>query len=265
MEQITSKNNRWVKMARELKSKKFRDREGRFLMEGLRSAEDAASQGIRDVVIFVEEDVLSSGRLDTLLETGKKLHWLFLSVSSRLMDQMAGTEHTQGILLIVNKPDSAEKAIRPDGWYVLLDHIQDPGNMGTILRTAAAAGVDGVLLTEGCTDPYSEKAVRSSMGSILRIPVFEKITGEDLVSLKKKGVKLTGTTLHEARPYREFPPEVSGILAFGNEGNGLSQEVLDLCDKSVFIPIYSGVESLNVTAAAAVLLFYNASVKLGKA
>lgn len=131
----------------------------------------------------------------------------------------------------------------------------DPGNIGTIIRTAAAAEVKGILLTKGCTDAYSDKAVRSSMGSILRIPVYENISLEFLQDLKKSGISFIGTALKNALPYKEANVPEDCIFVFGNEGNGISPEILAMTDFNVYIPI-AGVESLNVAIASAIILFH---------
>ena len=256
MEKITSAANRWVKLAGQLKMKKYRDREGLFLMEGIRSGEEAASQRRRDAVCFVTGKALSLPRVQAVLEKASGLHWLVLETEESLIEKMSGTEHGQGMLCLLRKEQrSLPEPGKMHGRYVLLDGVQDPGNMGTILRTSAAAGCEGVLLMEGCTDPYAEKAVRSSMGSILRIPVYEHVTVEALSALGK-GIFLAGAALEGGRPYREVSLPADAVIAFGNEGSGLREEVLALCRERIFIPMARSVESLNVAASAAVLLFH---------
>ncbi len=259
IEEITSRNNQWVKCALQLKQKKFRDRNGLFLMEGLRSVEDAVNQHIERCVCFLTEGQLENPRCRELLEEAERLHWRLLSISDGLMKELSGTEHTQGILLIVAKRQHSREDLltAKDGFYVLLDSVQDPGNMGTILRTAAAAGAKAVLLTKGCTDPYAEKAVRSSMGSILRIPVYENLTLEDIREIKESSaLPLYGTALQDAVPYKEISAPTAGIFMFGNEGNGIRSELLALADQNLYIPLAGTVESLNVSAACAVILFH---------
>ena len=259
MEEITSRNNKWIKRALQLKQKKFRDRYGMFLMEGLRSTEDAIHQDIRDCVCLIQKDQLASERVQAMVEAGKKLHWLFLCPDDSLMKLLSGTEHGQGIILLVKKKIYDKEALleKKDGFFVVLDAVQDPGNMGTILRTAAAAGVDAILLTKGSTDVYAEKAVRSSMGSILRIPVYEDIDISFLMEWKQKsGLPLYGTALENARPYKEIGELHKGIFIFGNEGNGISQELLALADQNLYIPLAGTVESLNVSIACGIILFH---------
>ena len=259
MEHITSRNNRWIKYAIQLKQKKWRDREGCFLLEGTRIVEDALNQEIKDCICFVEENSLSLKRINELAERGRLIHWFFLQVNHELMNLISGTEHGQGILLICHKKaHKQEELLKPlQGHYVVLDSVQDPGNMGTILRTATAAGVKGILLTEGCTDLYAEKVVRSSMGGILRIPIYEKISLSFLKEMKEKcGIPFLGTALHQAIPYKSVGPVKDGVFIFGNEGNGICKEILSMTDKNLYIPLSEQVESLNVSIAVAVILFH---------
>lgn len=259
MEHITSAQNRWVRLAAQLKIKKYREKNRKFLLEGLRSTEDAFRQGRRDAVCLISEEIQREPRTAAMIEGAAALHWLFLSVSDELMKKLSGTEHGQGILAILPyTPADIEELMHPlSGHYVLLDGVQDPGNLGTIFRTAAAAGCRGVLLTEGCTDPYAEKVVRSSMGSVLRLPVYEHVTQEALMRLRgAAGIPFVGTALEGAVSYRTCGALPDAVFVFGNEGNGISSEVLSLCEKRLLIPMAGSVESLNVSASAAVILFH---------
>ena len=257
MELITSQTNRWLKCAMQLKHRKYRDKFGLFVMEGIRSVYDSNDLGIEDCICFFTARYADDSNLNQFFERAKILHWKLLLIDDKLMKLISSTEHSQGILLIVKKevPDPARLKNPMKGRYVLLDSIQDPGNIGTIIRTAAAAEVKGILLTKGCTDAYSDKAVRSSMGSILRIPVYENISLEFLQDLKKSGISFIGTALKNALPYKEANVPEDCIFVFGNEGNGISPEILAMTDFNVYIPI-AGVESLNVAIASAIILFH---------
>lgn len=259
MEKITSRSNRWIKLAGQLKHRKYRNKFHLFMMEGLRCVKDALIQHQKDVVCLFTPEWTETEEWSHIVEEGGELDWLFLEIASSLADLISDTVHGQGIFLILKIPQYAswQSLGRLKGLYVLLDHVQDPGNVGTILRTAAAAGCRGVFLTEGTADPYSEKAVRSSMGSILRLPLYTDLTVEDIKNLRKKsGIPLIGTSLNHALPYKKAPFVSDAILAFGNEGNGMSRELLDAADWNLFIPLAGSVESLNITAAAAIILFY---------
>lgn len=259
MEYITSRNNHLIRIALQLKQKKYRDRYDAFLLEGLRSAEDACSQCIGGCTCFISEEILGNSRLSRIVDAANPLNWQFYSVTPGIMKLISGTEHGQGIMVISHKKKyDRNDLLKPlKGHYVVLDSVQDPGNMGTILRTAAAAGVQAVILTEGCTDVYAEKVVRSSMGSILRIPIYEHVDIEFLKEFKDScGIPFLGTALHHSISYKEAGAVPDGVFVFGNEGNGIRPEILDMTDKNLYIPLQGNVESLNVSIAAAVILFH---------
>lgn len=259
METITSRTNRWIKLAEQLKTKKYRDRNKMFLMEGLRSVEDALRQKKRDAICFVTDRALAETRMQRVIDESRDLHWLLLRIEEPMMRRLAGTEHNQGILAVLYKEEKkfADVPIPLHGRYVLLDGVQDPGNLGTILRTSAAAGCKGVILMEGCADPYSEKAVRSSMGSVLRIPVYENVQVDTIRAFKETcGIPFVGTALEGADPYKEVGIFSDALFVFGNEGNGITKDILELCDRKIYIPMAGTVESLNVSACAAILLFH---------
>lgn len=228
-------------------------------MEGFRNAEDVQHQGISDIICLVQAGRAENRLVQRIFERGKNLHWLFYEVEEPLMRLISGTENGQGIILLVKQPyvEHAQLLKRLYGKYVLLDEVQDPGNVGAIIRTAAAAGCNGVLLTKGSVDPYSEKVVRSSMGSILRLSIYRDLDIEFLKEIKfSSKIPFIGTSLSASENYRHAKFVTEGIFIFGNEGNGISREVLDLTDWNVFIPMAGTVESLNVSSTAAIILFY---------
>ncbi len=257
MEELTSLANRRVKQAMELQQKKYRERYGLFVMEGTRSAEDALALETRGVSLFVTAEAMGNPRVAALVTQAENFGWDVFSVTEPVMRKMSSAVHGQGVLAVLPKPSrKLSDAPVESGLYVLLDAVQDPGNVGTILRTAAAAGVKGVLMTEGTTDPYAEKAVQSSMGSILRLPVYERVTTEELDAfLFRTKLPLIGTALSGGRPYREVSFKTDAVVAFGNEGAGLSEEILRRCEERLYIPMAGGVESLNVSVAAGIILF----------
>ena len=257
MEELTSLANRRVKLAMELKQKKYRERYGLFVMEGTRSAEDALALETTGASLFVTAEAMGNPRVAALVMRAENFGWDVFSVTEPMMRKMSSAVHGQGVLAILQKPQrKLSDAPAESGLYVLLDAVQDPGNIGTILRTAAAAGVKGVLLMEGTTDPYAEKAVQSSMGSILRLPVYERVTTEELDAfLLRTKCPLIGTALSGGRPYREVSCGPDAVVAFGNEGAGLSEEILRRCKERLYVPMAGSVESLNVSVAAGIILF----------
>ena len=141
-------------------------------------------------------------------------------------------------------------------FYLLCDKLQDPGNLGTIIRTAHAAGVDGIILTKGTVDIYNEKTIRASMGSLFHIPVIYDDKDNTIVKeLCNKGFSLLSTSLEGDKDF--FEEDLTGklIISVGNEGNGVSKEIYDLSDKKVKIPMPGGAESLNVAIAASIILY----------
>lgn len=259
METITSINNRWVKQIGKLQQKKYRDRTGLFVIEGVRIVTDALFAGIHDGICLICAERLEDPRIDTIIKTGLPLGWLFCGMSEDIYKRVSRTEHGQGIIAIVPKPLTKEEtpSIGMDGWLVFLDALQDPGNLGTIIRTAAASGCAAVLLSEGCADPYSEKAVRSSMGSLFRIPVYQNVSVSFLEALKHDSkMTLVATALDGGKDYRSVMLGEKGLFVFGNEGNGIRPAIRSLCEQTVYIPLKRGVESLNVSVAASVILFH---------
>jgi TrmH family RNA methyltransferase len=167
---------------------------------------------------------------------------------------LSSTENPQGILAVAKIKNIKENL--KGGFYVVCDKVQDPGNLGTIIRTSHAAGVDGIILTKGTADIYNDKTIRSTMGSIFYIPIYYDDSDFTLIKkLKEEGVALVTTSLEESKNF--FSENLKGkvMLAVGNEGNGISNELFNLADKKVKIPMPGGAESLNVAVATAIILF----------
>ena len=178
-----------------------------------------------------------------------------VTVPPEVMEAVSPARTPQGVLCVCGLPDASLPDRLPGGRYVVLDGVQDPGNVGTILRTADAFGADGMLLVGNCADPFGPKTVRASMGAMFRCPVFS--CGADMLGrlLRQSGLPLFGAALRaDAMDVREADLHRAAI-AIGSEGQGLSDEVLALCEKTLIIPMSEHCESLNAAAAAAVLLW----------
>jgi TrmH family RNA methyltransferase len=171
---------------------------------------------------------------------------------------MAETKDSQGILLVLEKKASSidelmaiEKPV-----FVVLDSVQDPGNVGTIIRTVDAAGCSAVLMTKGCADLFGGKTVRATMGSLFHIPCITDCTQTELLTrFKEYKIAVFATSLAGAKEYFSVDFSQPAAIVFGNEGNGVSQEMLKAAAAKVHIPIYGQAESLNVAASAAVILY----------
>lgn len=253
MIEITSINNPTVKHIKALSSKKERQKSGEYTVEGIKQVNEAIFSGkeIKLIVISEEFDI------KLLSSSGYELY----RVPSFVFEKICDTKSPQGILAVLKQEQNEDLKIVTNGLYLYCDGISDPGNMGTLIRTADAAGFDAVLLSETCVDIYSPKVVRASMGSFFRMKVYENINASKLLSLKNDGVNLFGGALTEdTKDYREVDYCKTSIIIVGNEANGISDEVLAGCTP-VKIPIYGGAESLNVAVAGGILMYQAANSK----
>ena len=246
---ISSKDNNKIKHIKKLLEKsKTRREERRFVIEGFKAVREAVKRGLVDE-IFLSEDVVEL--CDDLDVTDV--------VSSGLFKEISDTVTPQGILAIVRFPeyDIDELFSNKNCKLVCLEDVRDPGNIGTIIRTAEGAGMDGVMLSKGCADVYQPKVTRATMGSVLRVPciVCEDDLTTELDRLKKSGFTLFGAYLDGAVDYRE--PDYGGKVAvlIGNEANGLTDETVAKCDKLIKIPMKGELESLNAAVSAAILSY----------
>lgn len=263
---ITSASNQRVKDVRKLLTKKReREESGLFVAEGLRIVREAPKDLIESV--YISESFLEDPRTAdeaTLVRERAGEKWE--TVSDSVMQKMSDTDHPQGILAVlrmVPKQEAGERFFsaleRKNPLYLALEDIQDPGNLGTMIRTAEGAGADSVLLSPGTADLYSPKVVRATMGSLFRMAVLKASSEADwtaaLDRLQSSGVRLfaaalTGSVLYDTADYR-------GGTAFliGNEGNGLRPETIRRADQAVRIPMGGQLESLNAAVSAGVLLY----------
>ena len=242
---IQSAKNEKVKAWKKLLTKKGRDKSGQFLVEGFHLVEEALNKDYV-VAIIVDEEVA--------IPLKWKVDGLDIyTTTAAVVKELAETETSQGIFAICEKKEWQDAQYRK---VLLLDGVQDPGNIGTIIRTADAAGIDAVVCGEGCVDVYNSKALRSTQGSIFHLPVLKANLPQYIGKLQSSNIPVYGTSLQDAVDFREILPQESFALVVGNEGNGVSAEVLDMCDQNLYIPIHGGAESLNVTVATGVLLYH---------
>ena len=247
---IESKDNTLFKYTKKLKERKHRTKENKYIIEGFRLVQEAFKAKCNIEYIIVNEG--GKGKLEEYLSQYMDSIKIY-EMRNELFSQLTSTENTQGIIGVANINNSISD-INGD-FYLLCDKVQDPGNLGTIIRTAHAAGVNAIILTKGTVDIYNDKTIRSTMGSIFYIPI---IYDNDLTLLKKlkdEGFSLVATSLEESKNF--FDEDLVGkvILSVGNEGNGISEEIFELADKKVKIPMPGGAESLNVGVAASIILF----------
>ena len=252
MNTIQSKDNSILKEVKRLHKKKFRNETGRFLVEGFRFVEEALISSFNVPYIFVSEGVKDK-YIDFNIEKVLQKNSVVYFVKDNIFKDLCETVTPQGILAVVeNKKVELEDK---EGFYVLIDKLQDPGNVGTIIRTAHASGALGIITTKGTVDVYNDKTLRSTMGSIFNIPVIEDDDLELMRGLKSMGFKLIVSSLDTDNNFYDIDLIGKIIIAVGNEGNGISEEVYALGDEKVKIPMPGGAESLNAAVSASIMMY----------
>jgi len=253
---ITSTSNGKVKRLVNLqKKRKLRDEEQVFIAEGIRMFREAPPDRISE--IYVSETFYKKER--KLLEQAAKEAGAMPEVlSDTVYAYVSDTKTPQGILCVMKRKESsvAEMLKRVPPLLLVLDNLQDPGNLGTILRAAEGAGVTGILLSRDSVDIYNPKVVRSTMGSVFRMPFFYvENTSEAVEELNRAGIHTYAAALDGQRAYDEEDYCKPCAFLIGNEGNGLREEVAERAAAHIRIPMLGQVESLNAAAATAVLIF----------
>ncbi|MCM1525069.1 MAG: RNA methyltransferase [Ruminococcus sp.] len=256
---VSSAANEKIKLYKRLcEDKKARKRERLFTVEGARLASDAASEGAVIKTVFVTDGAREkySPLLKPLYELEDCSFYLITEELSRVMSR---TQMPQGVFAVCEMPDMTRdrllSSVKKGGRYLILDNIQDPGNMGTMLRTADACGIDGVMVCS-CCDIFNPKTVRSAMGSIMRVRIAQTSIEEAVSELKKRGVEIYAAVIeNSAQPLNECDFSSGGAVMIGNEGSGLPEEHAELADKRITIKMHGRVNSLNASAAAAIIMW----------
>lgn len=236
---ITSRNNPLVRRVFSLREKKFRREAGEYVAEGIKSVREAAASGAHIRLLVRAErvpaqDIAADGEL---------------VVSDGVFEKLSEEVSPQGVLAVIETPDCTPAP--PRSLALLLDGVSDPGNMGTVLRTANAAGYTDVYL-RGCTDPFAPKSVRASMGGIFRVRLH--IGGDDALRAALAGVPLVCADMGGENVFR-FTPPARFCLVVGNEANGVTEEVRAACAHTVRVPMRPVCESLNAGVSAGILMY----------
>ena len=244
MENITSRNNPVCVHLRKLgKSKSYRDKHEQFLCEGKKMLDEALKSGIQiDIVLTTES-----------LDYTFPEHANVYLTHDTVIDSVSPLQTSQGLLFVCRMPQSGECDLHT-GTHFLLDNIQDPGNVGTIIRSALAFGIKSVILTEGCADIYNPKTLRASMGATFKQQITSKDINE-ITELKKNGLRFIGTSSDSTSVNISKSDFSNSIIILGNEGQGISNELLTLCNEVVTIPLSSECESINVAIAASIIMW----------
>ncbi len=254
MQVITSKDNDVVKSIKKLKDKKYRDEEGCYLIEGIKIIEEAIEEkAIIEKIVICEECIQSSEINQKLLYEIAKYDCIY--VSKKVFESLTTVVAPQGMLAVVRKNSNNTPIDYSQDIILVLDGIQDPGNLGTILRTADSVNLKQIIVSNKTADVYNPKVVRSTMGAIFRVKVIE---AENLVAtlkeIKKNKFKIMATSLGGTENIYDIEYKKK-VIVIGNEANGVSKEVLDIADKKVIIPMLGKTESLNAAVATSVILY----------
>ncbi|GGB27861.1 putative tRNA/rRNA methyltransferase YsgA [Lentibacillus populi] len=241
---ITSIQNDKAKQWHKLKKKKERVRSKTFLIEGFHLIEEAHASNWK-----IEEFILLEGT-DA---PGFSTDYPVFIVSPSVFNHISETKTPQGIAAVVRMKASVWESFEK---VLLVDAVQDPGNLGTMIRTADAAGFDAVILGENTVDMYNNKVVRSTQGSLFHIPVFQESLLAKIPVLKDEGFTVWASALMNSVPFTAITPDRKVALIIGNEGAGITEEIIHLADHCVKIPIYGKAESLNASVAAGILMYY---------
>lgn len=243
---ITSRQNPLCAHLRKLcAQRRYRREAGEYLLDGEKLWEEAVlwRAPIRRVVTTPQHELRVPAGVEQTL------------VTPELMAYLSPMESPQGVLFTVALPKIEAPEQVEAGRYLALDSLQDPGNVGTIWRTADALGADGLFLIGGCADPYGPKTVRATMGACFRLPVWEVTAGQLQRLMRKAGLPIYGATLRGDSLELGRTRLGHGVVVIGNEGRGISPETLEICDRAVRIPMRERCESLNAAAAATVILW----------
>ncbi|MGD6816802.1 TrmH family RNA methyltransferase [Metabacillus sp. 84] len=248
MKRIESAQNPRVKQWRKLHTRKERDKTGMFLIEGFHLVEEALKQKelVADIIAGENTVFPKSWNLDGMD--------IYLA-ADEVVRSLAETETTQGVFAVCRQPAAnAEAGI----WkrLLLLDAVQDPGNLGTMIRTADAAGMDAIILGDGTADAFNAKTIRSSQGSVFHLPIVKGNILNWIHECNKRSIPVYGSALEGAVSYKEISPKPDFAVIIGNEGKGMDPLHLEKTDQNLYIPIKGSAESLNAAVAAGILMYH---------
>ena len=257
---ITSTANAKIKQLVQWQTKaKERRRDGVFVAEGTKMFLEAPDALVREVYVTGELiDRLKQGKTEKEQLLLNKLERSgYETVTQEVMKKAADTQTPQGILSVLNQPRyEAEDILFADGLYLILENLQDPGNLGTMFRTGEGAGVSGVIMTRETVDLFNPKTIRSTMGSVFRVPfIYVETLSPIMEKMRKKGIVTYAAHLKGTASYDAFDYRKGTAFLIGNEGNGLTKETADAADSYLRIPMEGKLESLNAAVSAAILMY----------
>lgn len=272
MQIISSKDNEQIKAIKKLKEKKYRDETNQYIVEGIKLVREAIEENVNIKMIVICEDcdevdsknnISKDNRIEqSLLYEIAKYECIY--VTKKIFSLLSEVQTPQGILAVVEKGDSIDKIDYTEDIILALDGIQDPGNLGTILRTADSAALKQIILSSDCADPYNPKVVRSTMGAIFRMNIIKT---ENLVKtlqmVKKHKYEVVATSLDTNNSIYDINYHKK-VIVIGNESKGVSKEIQDLAEHKVKIPMLGKTESLNASVAASIMIYEYVREKVKK-
>lgn len=261
MQIITSKDNENIKSIKKLKERKYRDLNNEYIIEGIKILKEAIQERAVIKKIVICEECLANNIIDEkLLYEIAKYDCLY--VSKKIFEGLTDVSKPQGILAVVEKNNKKDINYNED-IIVALDGLQDPGNLGTILRTLDSANLSQVIVSKDTVDAYNPKVVRSTMGAIFRVNIVEaENLKETLKEMKRHKYKVMCTDLTASKNIYEIDYNKK-ILVIGNEANGISKELLDMADEKIIIPMLGKTESLNASVATSIIVYEYVRRKIG--
>jgi TrmH family RNA methyltransferase len=241
-----------------LKTQKGRKTQGRFLIEGMRLCEEMANSNWEAESVLFSSSFQNSSSGKKLLQKFERRNVKTIPVKDEVVKKLSDTVTPQGIIAVVKIKEFSLNELWSESSNIILalDAIRDPGNVGTLIRTADAFGIDGVILSSDTVELYNPKVVRSTMGSIFHLPIFDEVDLEKTIpQLKRSNFKIYGTDAKEGKDLDKLDFSARICLLIGNEAEGLNKNLLDLSDEIIRIPIFGKAESLNASVAGGILLY----------
>ena len=254
MQIITSKDNDLVKDIKKLKEKKYRDLLNKYIIEGVKLIEEAIKEKVDIEHVVICEDCMEEGIFDKkLMYEIAKLDCVY--VNSKVFSGLTDVMNPQGILAVVKKSNKEPKINYDEDIIIVLDGIQDPGNLGTILRTVDSANLKQIIVSSETADAFNSKVVRSTMGAIFRVNVIKsQDLVKDLANMKAHGFEVVVTSLNTNNVIYDID-YTKKVIVIGNEANGVSKEVQEIADNKVKIPMIGKTESLNASVATGIMIY----------
>jgi TrmH family RNA methyltransferase len=255
--QITSTRNPLVKRIRALAERDARKAEGRVVIEGVRLIEDALAAGVSVEVVLYAPKAFAGLRAEVVIDQLRRQGVRLITATPQVVAACSHVETSQGLVAVVERPRASLAMVltRSDLLLVVVDRVQDPGNLGTIVRIADAAGATAVLATRGTVDPFNPKAIRATMGSLFHLPIVTSDAADAIAVLRSRGVRILVADPHGSVDYTDADYRAPAAIVVGSEGQGPGPEWYQAAAATIRIPLYGRAESLNVAVAAGLLLY----------